>query len=746
MGIAATTLRTVATAAVCLSLWGGSVAAQETAPLDLSLSSRESLAQGLREVLEKRPLGSARVGVQVVSLDSGETLFAHNADELLNPASNVKLVTTAAALARLGPEFHFTTEFACSQRVVNGYCPVLYIRGRGDPQLYTERIYGIASELLHRGLRKVGQIVVDDTYFDDTRAGPGWDQENTANSDRAYLAPAGALSINHNTVAIYVSPGDKAGQRAKVALEPASDFFIVDNEVTTLPSRRRGRVVPSTQPAGNHQRVRVTGRLPLNRHTAVFYRKIDNPPMYAGETFKAVFNQRGIDVRGRVRLGTVPEGAVEIYTSYSRSLAEVVRQLNKVSNNFMAEQVLKTLGAEVMGPPGTWAKGVAAVEDWLAEIGLPKGSFVMQNGSGLNDTNRFSAAQLTQLLAAVERRSWFFPEYASSLAVAGRDGTLRSRLEETSAAGRLRGKTGTLENVTALSGYMRLATGERLAYAILVNDFASRHGPAIGAVNALAATIASGGRPYEEPPQPTTPAQMLAMSGELKARAATFAQLSQVADARNLPFLRSALRSETNPVLRTVIADAMYRADADLGLSWLLENVPTSAEAYAKLRSVGQELSLPTPGVSSLIDVAAEGHPDAIDRLLVLVDATAREEPGEDTFAEGLQEVGRNAPDELYEALSRAPDEVSASALATLGRGIADSEEKTAHPFLDRLRAPGENGVPVPAAMALYARIEQVLADVEKERVEASKAAEVKPSTAPPPRPGPASVEQAGGG
>lgn len=720
-------------AAVCGLLVASSAWASET-QLDLSLSSRETLIKGLNETLNRSPLDASRVAVQVISLDTADVVFAHNADELLNPASNVKLVTTATALARLGPEFQFSTEFACSQRVVNGECPVLYIRGRGDPLLYTERIYGIAGDLMHHGLQKIGRIVVDDTYFDAVRGGPGWDQENTANSDRAYMAPAGALSVNHNTVAIYVSPGAREGLRAKIEIEPASDFFIVDNAVVTVPRRSRGRINPSSQAAGGRQRVRVTGRLPLGRRTAVFYRKVDNPPMYAGETFKAIFIQRGISVRGNVQLGVVPEGAVELHTSYSRSLGEVVRELNKHSNNFMAEQVLKTLGAEVKGPPGTWAKGVSVVEEWLAEIGIPKGSFVMQNGSGLNDTNRFSVSQLTRLLASVESRSWFFPEYAASLPVAGRDGTLRNRLDETLAAGRLRGKTGTLENVTALSGYMRLASGERLAYSIIVNDFSSRHGPAIRAVNSIAATIASGGHSVEDPGV-IPPVPRVAMTSELKARAATFAQLSRVAGERNLPFLRTALREETDPVLRTVIADAMYRADASVGLWALLENIPASVEAFDKLRSVGQELSLPTPGVSSLIDVAAEGHPDALDKLLLLVSATCRKDQVEPMFAEGLQEVGRNAPDELYEALGRAPDDVDAIVLSVLGQGIAESGEQDTHPFIDRLRAPGDDGVPVAAALAIYEKIEQAFADVEEARAQAKKAeAEAKNAVPAPVR------------
>lgn len=679
----------------------GEAAAQRAA-------ERRRLRESLQEVLKREALDGARLGVHVLSLDTGEVLFSDNAEELLNPASNVKLVTAAAVLARLGPEYRFPTEFLCAARKRDG-CDALYVRGKGDPMLVTERLYGIATELLHRGVRKVGDLVVDDTYFDDVRDGPGWEQER---SDRAYLAPAGALSINHNAVGIYVTGAENERGKARVAVEPSSEYFKVDNQVVTVPAKSRKRLNPSSHPDGARQRIVVSGWLPAGAATTVFYKKIDNPPMYAGETLRAIFRERGIEITGRVRLGATPAEARLVHTHLSPPLSEIVRELNKFSNNFIAEQLLKALGAEVKGTPGTWEKGVAATEEVLAELGLAKGSYVMRNGSGLNDINRFSAAQMTRLLAAIHARAGFYPEFAASLGVAARDGTIRLRMDGTQAAGRLRGKTGTLENVSALSGYVRTPRGEQLAYSILVNDFAVRHRQVVSSIDALAARIAGLGQvePELEAVASSAPSEATNLS-ELIARAGTYAQLGRMADRRNLPFLRSALRTERDTVLRAVLADAIFRSDPEIGASALLENLPRSAEHFARLRAVGQQLSIPTPLVSPLIDLAAEGHAEALERLVTLAHHARGDEATAAMLAEGLQEIGRTAPEELYEALRAANEELVASAVALLQQGISGTREKAEHPFLARLKSQGDAASP---AMLLYERIHRAMVEAAR--------------------------------
>ncbi len=704
-------------------------------------AARQRLAQEIDAILASHPLEDARVGIEVLSVATGQVMYAHDADELLNPASNAKLFTTVAALARLGPEYRFATDFGCAGGLREGRCRTLYLRGDGDPALYTERVYGIAGELLHRGLGRVGSIVVDDSYFDRVRAGPGWNQDH---GDKPYLAPVGAMSINHNAVAIYVTPADRRWGRARIGLEPASSFFKVENGVRMVPPRWRRHLFPRSIAAGEHQLIVVRGRVPVGGRTAVFYKKIDNPPLYAGDTFAAILRQRGVRVTGGVRLGTMPPGTPILFTSYSPDLAEIVRQMDKESNNFMAEQLFKTLGAEMEGTPGSWPKGAEAVADYLEQIGIPRGSYLMQNGSGLNDENRFSAAQIVRLLRHVATKTNFYPELASALGIAGRDGTVHSRMTGTPAEGRLRAKTGTLENVTALSGYVRVEGGALWAYSILVNDFSTGHGPVVAEVDRMGEAIATGGRGT-----PEAVSQEVTDPAELRAKVAAYLNLARLADKRNVPFLRSALAGERDPVLRAVAADAIFRSDPDDEATTLLDNVPTSPATFARLRAVAEALDQPTPLVSSLVDAAAGGNTEALDKLLLVAHEEQADESAAPLLSDGLQEIGRDAPDELIESLNRAPPAVGKDAVDLLARGIAGSDHRTAHPFLARLKAlatsAAKNGPPTPA-LALYDRVREALAAIESPpplpaksaSASAGQKAEPMAATAPAPskRPG----------
>jgi len=200
-------------------------------------SDREALKKAVEQLLSQPPLSNARVAMQVESLDDGQVVYSRNPDELLNPASNTKLVTAAAGLLRLGPEYRFTTDYLAEKPLQKGRIGTLYIRGRGDPSVTTERLDGLVADLWHRGVRSVGEVILDDSFFDREEFGPGWEQES---SDKAWAAGVGALSLNHNAVAIYITPADRVGGRARVELEPdARDYFAIDNRVTTV--RANGR-------------------------------------------------------------------------------------------------------------------------------------------------------------------------------------------------------------------------------------------------------------------------------------------------------------------------------------------------------------------------------------------------------------------------------------------------------------------------------------------------------------------------
>jgi D-alanyl-D-alanine carboxypeptidase/D-alanyl-D-alanine-endopeptidase (penicillin-binding protein 4) len=685
-------------------------------PAATPAQATKELRAALDRIVQTSALRDARAGVFVARIDDGEVVYAHDPDALLNPASNVKLFTAAAALARLGPEHRFETEFWLD--APRSGAPALHVRGKGDPSLTTERLWAIVADLKHRGLREVREIVVDDAWFDPLREGPGYDQEQ---GDRSYLAPTGAVSLNYNAIAIHVAPGDRAGARARVEVEPESDHVVVDHRATTGRGAARRRVKITSTYRDGRQHVRVEGRVPLGARPQVVWRKIDDPPAYFAATLRRLLELRGVKVSGRFRLGPVPASAKLLHVAESEPLGEIARRLNKHSNNFVAEQIVKALGAQVKGPPGTWPKGIAAIEEFLAEAGIPRGAYVMKNGSGLNDANRFSARQTVTLLRAMWRRFPVLAEFLSSLPIAGRDGTIRWRMGGSQAEGMLRAKTGTLEGVTSLSGYVETAAGDRLAFAVLVNDFTARRG-IVRAVDAVGGALAAAGRPADlgaavaEATPPPAVAEPLA---QLRAHVATWYQLAETGDRRNAALLRTALRSEEDPVVRMAIAEAIYLSEPDAGAARraFLENLALDATSLARLRELGAELRVDAPVLGSLAELASDGSPEALGRLVEAAPAAGLD----DGFAALLAEVAGDQPDALLKALRGAPAAATDATLSAIARGDAEPG-RAAPPLLLRAAELGAGDEGDPFARELAARLE--------DRVRAERALRQTPAPA----------------
>ncbi len=641
------------------------------------IAARQELARAIGKAIHDAGFDDARVGIHVRSVADGTTLFARAADTLLNPASNMKVITAAAALEILGPEFRYETELyglheLDEKGVLRGN---LYVKGQGDPTFVSERMFRMVEDLWQLGLRRVtGDIIIDDTYFDQVREGPGWEQEH---SDRAYIAPTGAVSLNFNAVAIHIRAGPTERGKAIVSVDPDSDFFVIDNRVITSAARSRRRHIPASIGEGRRQRIMVRGRHPISRGPSVYYRRIDNPAAYFGNTFKAYAKRRGIKfARGRVKRGAVPSRAELVHRSVSRPLGRIVTTMNKVSQNHIAEQLLKTLGAEAIGPPGSWPKGVRAVEAFLErEVGIPRGAYVMKNGSGLNDTNRFSPKQMTAVLAHSANHFQIAPEFMASLAVAGRDGTTRWRLDDPETAGRVRAKTGTLENVSALSGYARTRSGETVAFSILVNDHPGSYSTIIEGVDTIATAVATyGGKPRKTNGPITLAGSKTEDEQAIQDRIQTYSSLGRARDPRNVRFLRSALRTEKDALIRAVVAEAIYLSDPEAGRRILLDTFEPTQALLGRLRSLTYHQDLAgTPVLTSVADVAAEGSEVALDRLLGSAYA-GREDVGlVAELAVTLAEVARTAPDELLAALLRLDGPRGGTVVRILAEGIRAS-------------------------------------------------------------------------
>jgi D-alanyl-D-alanine carboxypeptidase/D-alanyl-D-alanine-endopeptidase (penicillin-binding protein 4) len=440
---------------------------------------RAWLRERMDELFGAPWLAKAKVSVVVLEADSGKPIYARSEKTLLNAASNVKLVTSAAALALLGPEYRWRTTLAAAGPPSGPPLPAggelggdLYLRGGGDPTLGTEDLAAMVGELAALGLHKVhGAVVVDDGFFDGKTVGPAYDQKTDSYASRA---PSSATSLNANVVAVTIIPAAAPGAPARVVIEPASSYFTVSGEVVTAGDGPATPTVDTQDDSGGRTRVVVSGRVRAGADPRTFQRRVTQPALFVGYTLRQLLERRGITVDKPVRVGAAPAQGLRVLSVHdSEPLAVAVQDLNKRSNNFAAEQVIRTLGAEIMGRPGTWEKGVEAVARYLTGVGVRRGGYQMSNGSGLYDSNRFSAEQIAAVLRAASRDFRLSAEYMASLAVAGTDGTIAHRMGGTLAERYVRAKTGTLVGVSCLSGFAGSPGHVPLVFSILINDVAN---------------------------------------------------------------------------------------------------------------------------------------------------------------------------------------------------------------------------------------------------------------------------------
>lgn len=466
-------------------------------------------------------------GVMVVDLDTGATLFEHRADETFNPASVTKAVTTAAAMEALGPGYKFKTRIARAGRLENGVLAGdLVVRGEGDPSLTLERMWRIASLVRVAGVTEItGDIVVDDSYFDAERAGQGYDDFD---DNRAYTAPVGALSATWNTVAVAVRPGARPGATLDVALDPPTGYVTLVNKGTTTAAGKRRRLAVTIDNA--RKTISVTGTMPLGHPEKFYYRPIDDPPRYFGTLLKEYLAKEGVAVKGTVRAGASASGATPLFDFESDPLGVIVRDLNKYSNNFTAEQLLKALGASRYGAPGTAQKGLDAVGDYLERAGVPRGSWTIKNGSGLARDNEVSPRAIVRVLAHAYGDFEVRGDYVASMGIAGEDGTLAHRMLGTPAEGNVRAKTGTVDGSTCVAGYARAANGHTLAFAILMNRVSGKVRRAVSLQDRIGAALAAS---QGDPAEATTAAAASAPAQHVPAPPAPAVPLVNPDPARN---------------------------------------------------------------------------------------------------------------------------------------------------------------------------------------------------------------------
>lgn len=442
-------------------------------------TSLETIQTRISQYLKRPGIRSTHWGMEVIDTSDNQVLVSLNPDRPFTPASVLKVLTTSAALEKLGPEFRHRTGVYTNGRLLpdGTLAGDLYLVGRGDPNL-TETpedpaekpaIRDLAEKLIALGIKRVeGNVIGDDSYFDPAGSGKGW---TTQDLSSVYGAPICALSINNNVVWISVWPA-RAKQLVSVSMEPRNSYYRIRNLGVT--GSRRARRTAAVRLIRGTRTIVVSGVLPagqsFNRYVVM-----ENPAEVAASILRDELRQNGVVVEGQV--GTLHSGDMSpaahraLVLLAERKSPPLIRELeiiNKQSQNLHAEMLLRTLGVE-FGGEGTEEAGLQVVRRFLVDAGIENQQVSLGDGCGLSRENLVTPRFQTSLLKYISTRP-YFGLFLGTLAVSGMDGTLRNRMTAQPVRGVIFAKTGTLNGVSTLSGYMTTKSGKQLIFSIFAND------------------------------------------------------------------------------------------------------------------------------------------------------------------------------------------------------------------------------------------------------------------------------------
>ncbi|MBB6095075.1 D-alanyl-D-alanine carboxypeptidase/D-alanyl-D-alanine-endopeptidase (penicillin-binding protein 4) [Povalibacter uvarum] len=418
------------------------------------------------------------VSIYVRDAGTDEAVIDLNGDRLRSPASTIKVMTTFVALDMLGPSYTWKTRVYRRGRLANGVLTGdLILVGGGDPYMTSERWWSFVQALRETGIAKItGDIIIDNTYFAPIVASRGdFDDQPW----RSYNVLPDALMVNFQTSRFTLNVNPQR-IRPQIAVNPLPSNLVVRNlaQVGTGKCDGYNRGISFTTPEPNDPAtIAVSGTLPASCGRFSISRAIMTAPDYAYGTFRTMWTQSGGAIDGGLRVAPLPADAVLHYEHDSLPLPEIIRLVNKFSNNLMARHLLLTLGAERFGAPATTQNGREAIRLWLEEHDIRMPGFALDNGSGLSRDERVTARGMADLLD-IAWHSPFMPEFAASLPLSATDGTLRNRFRAAGMQGRLRMKTGRIDDVSGLAGFVNAASGKTYVVVILVNHPGAQNGSA----------------------------------------------------------------------------------------------------------------------------------------------------------------------------------------------------------------------------------------------------------------------------
>ncbi|WP_026565592.1 D-alanyl-D-alanine carboxypeptidase/D-alanyl-D-alanine endopeptidase [Bacillus sp. UNC41MFS5] len=442
-----------------------------------AMYTHEKMVQQMNQLINNDPaLKGAIAGVSIRSAADGKIIYSHQGDVRLRPASNMKLLTAAAALNILGEDYTFKTEIhtdgTVKKKTLDGN---LYIKGKGDPTLLKSDFDQIAVEVKKHGIKKInGNIVGDDSWYDGVRYSldlPWSDETTHYGAQISALTASPTQDFDAGSVKVVVQPATKKGDKPIVKLTPKTNYLKIINQAVTGPEEGKQNITIERVHAKNT--ITIKGTIPIKAKPEQDWIGVWNPTRYAMSLLKQSVTEHGIQVTGKLKTGMVPDTTKLLTTHQSIPLSELLVPFMKLSNNVHAEILMKEMGKVVKGK-GSWENGLKVLNSELVKFGVTPKTLVLRDGSGVSHVNLIPANQLTQLLFAVQKEKWF-SSYLQSLPVAGapekmEGGTLRNRLKDPLVRGRVKAKTGTISTVSSISGYVKTKSGQTLIFSILLNN------------------------------------------------------------------------------------------------------------------------------------------------------------------------------------------------------------------------------------------------------------------------------------
>jgi D-alanyl-D-alanine carboxypeptidase/D-alanyl-D-alanine-endopeptidase (penicillin-binding protein 4) len=490
---------------VLVGVWGvaGEARPKYLHPMQLAVAksadapekkAAERFAERAENLVNAAPVNKGAWGLLVVDAATGETLYEKNADCYFTPASNMKLLTTALALDKLGPDFRFRTTIETPGNITQGVLSGdLILIGRGDPNLSNRKfpfdtkeefdgppekvLSELADQVLAHGVKEIsGDIVGDDSYFPRDRYPDGWEIDDMV---WEYGAAISAIVVDDNAVTVTLTPGEKPGDPTVAVVEPVTSDFTLKNEVTTAEKVEKSDKSGKTEkpdltlvrePGSNT--VLFTGTLPVKSAPRKLVLAVQEPAQHAATTLARLLADRGVKFHGTARANHDPDAAEASRTvlaeHISLPLGTTLKLVNKISQNLHTEILLRTAARQ----QGRWATPddlLKFPEEFYTRVGIAPGDVVQEDGSGLSRHDLVTPRAFVALLLYAQKQTWF-PVYFDSLPVAGIDGTLSDRMKKAGMMGKIHAKTGSVEHVRTLSGYAETVGGRRLIFSFLSNN------------------------------------------------------------------------------------------------------------------------------------------------------------------------------------------------------------------------------------------------------------------------------------